>query len=90
MIPELNWASVHGHLVLMVPGPTEIPFRMLQALAQPPQVQYDIAFGEGVLEPLTLTSRHVYQTEHEGILLRGSGRMGSDGSAEAQEQFKGR
>ena len=74
MVPELNWARAHGRPTLMIPGPTEIPYPVLQALAQPPRVQYDRAFDEGVLEPLTFALRDIFQTAHDIILLPGSGR----------------
>jgi aspartate aminotransferase-like enzyme len=58
----------------MIPGPTELPVPVIQALNQPPAIQYDRSFDEGVLEPTTLALRDVFQTKHEVILMPGSGR----------------
>lgn len=69
-----NWARCHTRPVLMIPGPTELPPPVLQALNQPAAIQYDRSFDEGVLEPTTLALREVFQTRHEVILLPGSGR----------------
>jgi alanine-glyoxylate transaminase/serine-glyoxylate transaminase/serine-pyruvate transaminase len=81
MVPELNWGRAQGRPILMVPGPTEIPFRVMQVLAQPPQVQYDLRFDEDVLEPLTLALRGIFQTANEVIMLPGSGRTGLEAAA---------
>ena len=32
----LNWAQCHTRPVLMIPGPTELPFPVIQAMNQPP------------------------------------------------------
>src|SRR5436309_2524640 len=50
----INWAQCHTRPVLMIPGPTELPFPVIQAMNQPPSIQYDRSFDEGVLEPTTL------------------------------------
>src|SRR5205807_858135 len=60
--------------VLMIPGPTELPFPVIQAMNQPPSIQYDRSFDEGVLEPTTLALRDVFQTKNEVIMMPGSGR----------------
>jgi aspartate aminotransferase-like enzyme len=65
----------------MIPGPTELPYSVIQALNQPPTIQYDRRFDEGVLEPTTLALRDVFQTRHEVILLPGSGRTALEAGA---------
>ena len=70
----INWAQCHTRPVLMIPGPTELPFPVIQAMSQPPSIQYDRSFDEGVLEPTTLALRDVFQTKNEVIMMPGSGR----------------
>jgi aspartate aminotransferase-like enzyme len=69
-----NWARCHTRPVLMIPGPTELPPPVIQALNQPPAIQYDRSFDEGVLEPTTLALRDVFQTRGEVLVMPGSGR----------------
>jgi aspartate aminotransferase-like enzyme len=77
----INWAQCHTRPTLMIPGPTELPFPVIQALNQPPAIQYDRAFDEDVLEPTTLRLREVFQTKNEVILLPGSGRTALEAGA---------
>ncbi len=77
----VNWARCHTRPVLMIPGPTELPPPVIQALNQPPGIQYDRSFDEGVLEPTTLALRDVFQTRHEVILMPGSGRTALEAGA---------
>jgi aspartate aminotransferase-like enzyme len=65
----------------MIPGPTELPYPVIQALNQPPAIQYDRTFDEEVLEPTTLALRDVFQTRHEVIVLPGSGRTALEAGA---------
>jgi aspartate aminotransferase-like enzyme len=65
----------------MIPGPTELPYSVIQALNQPPSIQYDQSLDEGVLEPTTLALREVFQTRNEVILLPGSGRTALEAGA---------
>lgn len=81
MPPTLNWAKGHTRPVLMIPGPTELPYPVIQALNQPPTIQYDKSFDEQVLEPTTLGLRQVFQTRGEVILLPGSGRTALEAGA---------
>jgi aspartate aminotransferase-like enzyme len=81
MSADLNWAQCHTRPLLMIPGPTELPPPVLQALHQPPTIQYDASFDLGVLEPTTLALREVFQTRHEVILLPGSGRTALEAGA---------
>ena len=77
----LNWAIPHTRPILMIPGPTELPYPVIQAMNQPAAIQYDQSFDEGVLEPTTLALREVFQTQHEVILLPGSGRTALEAGA---------
>jgi len=77
----LNWAQVQTRPVLMIPGPTELPWPVIQAMNQPPSIQYDRGFDEGVLEPTTLALREVFQTTGEVILMPGSGRTALEAGA---------
>src|SRR5256885_16713171 len=77
----MNWAQCHTRPVLMIPGPTEIPFPVIQAMNQPPSIQYDRHFDEQVLEPTTLALREVFQTKGEVILMPGSGRTALEAGA---------
>src|SRR5437879_6861139 len=65
----------------MIPGPTELPWPVIQALNQPPTIQYDRGFDETVLEPTTLALRDVFQTKHEVLLMPGSGRTALEAGA---------
>jgi len=76
-----NWARCHTRPVLMIPGPTELPPPVIQAMNQPPAIQYDASFDEGVLEPTTLALRDVFQTRGEVLLMPGSGRTALEAGA---------
>jgi aspartate aminotransferase-like enzyme len=77
----LNWTQVQTRPVLMIPGPTELPWPVIQALNQPPTIQYDRGFDESVLEPTTLALREVFQTRNEVIIMPGSGRTALEAGA---------
>jgi aspartate aminotransferase-like enzyme len=77
----LNWSQVQTRPVLMIPGPTELPWPVIQALNQPPTIQYDRGFDEHVLEPTTLALRDVFQTRNEVIIMPGSGRTALEAGA---------
>jgi aspartate aminotransferase-like enzyme len=79
----INWAQCHTRPVLMIPGPTELPFPVIQALGQPPAIQYDRTFDEEVLEPTTFALRDIFQTRGEVILLPGSGRTALEAGAQS-------
>ena len=81
MPSTLNWTQVQTRPVLMIPGPTELPWPVIQALNQPPTIQYDRGFDENVLEPTTLALREVFQTRHEVIIMPGSGRTALEAGA---------
>ena len=77
----LNWAQCQTRPVLMIPGPTELPFPVIQAMNQPPAIQYDKSFDEVVLEPTVLALREIFQTRGEVIIMPGSGRTALEASA---------
>ncbi len=81
MSSTINWAHVQTRPTLMIPGPTELPFPVIQALNQPPAIQYDRSFDEGVLEPTTLALREVFQTQNEVLIMPGSGRTALEAGA---------
>jgi aspartate aminotransferase-like enzyme len=77
----LNWTQVQTRPILMIPGPTELPWPVIQALNQPPSIQYDRGFDETVLEPTTLALREVFQTKGEVLIMPGSGRTALEAGA---------
>src|SRR6059058_3216483 len=77
----INWTQVQTRPMLMIPGPTELPFPVIQAMNQPAAIQYDRSFDEGVLEPTTLALRDVFQTKSEVIIMPGSGRTALEAGA---------
>jgi len=79
---SIKWAAPHAREILMIPGPTEIPFPVLQAMNQPPVIQYDTSFDVNVLEPINLALKQVFQTERgEVITMPGSGKTALESSA---------
>lgn len=77
----IRWAASQTRPVLMIPGPTELPHPVMQAMNQPPAIQYDSSFDDGVLDPTMAALRTVFQTRHEVFLLPGSGRTGLEAAA---------
>src|SRR5437879_9565887 len=77
----INWTQVQPRPMLMIPGPTELPFPVIQAMNQPSAIQYDRSFDEGVLEPTTLALRNVFQTKSEVLIMPGSGRTALEAGA---------
>ena len=81
MSDTINWTQVHTRPMLMIPGPTELPWPVVQALNQPAAIQYDRGFDETVLEPTTLALREVFQTKNEVLIMPGSGRTALEAGA---------
>ncbi len=81
MSEPINWTQVHTRPMLMIPGPTELPWPVVQALNQPAAIQYDRNFDETVLEPTTLALGQVFQTKNEVLLMPGSGRTALEAGA---------
>src|SRR5438034_7749371 len=77
----VRWAQCLTRPVLMIPGPTELPPPVIQAMNQPPSIQYDKSFDEVVLEPTVLALRDVFQTRGEVIIMPGSGRTALEAAA---------
>src|SRR4029079_1495626 len=81
MEPTIRWGVPQSRATLMIPGPTELPWPVIQALNQPPSIQYDRGFDETVLEPTTLALREVFQTKGEVIIMPVSGRTALEAGA---------
>jgi alanine-glyoxylate transaminase / serine-glyoxylate transaminase / serine-pyruvate transaminase len=79
---SIKWAMPQAREILMIPGPTEIPFPVLQAMNQPPEIQYDTPFDVNVLEPINLALKQVFKTERgEVIMMPGSGKTALESSS---------
>ena len=79
---SIKWAAPQAREILMIPGPTEIPFPVLQAMNQPPVIQYDTSFDVNVLEPVNLALKQVFKTERgEVIMMPGSGKTALESSS---------
>ena len=79
---SIKWAVPQAREILMIPGPTEIPFPVIQAMNRPPVIQYDQTFDVDVLEPINLALKKVFQTERgEVITMPGSGKTALESSA---------
>ena len=82
MDSTLRWGVTQTHPILMIPGPTELPFPVVAAMNQPATIQYDMNFDVNVLEPVTLALRDIFQTSRgEVIAMPGSGRTALEASA---------
>jgi aspartate aminotransferase-like enzyme len=82
MEPSIRWSVPQTRATLMIPGPTELPWPVIQAMSQPPIVQYDQHFDVRILEPVTLGLRDVFQTaKGEVIVMPGSGRTALESAA---------
>jgi aspartate aminotransferase-like enzyme len=82
MEPSIRWGVPHTRATLMIPGPTELPWPVIQAMSQPPIIQYDQHFDVKILEPVTLALREVFQTTTgEVIVMPGSGRTALEAGA---------
>mgnify|MGYP000047007797 CR=1 FL=1 len=62
--------------LLMIPGPTEIPLRVIRAMVRASEPHYTPPVNPGLIEEVMDKLRRVYRTQGEVILLPGSGRMG--------------
>ena len=82
MEPSIRWGVPQARVTLMIPGPTELPWPVIQAMSQPPIIQYDQHFDVKILEPVTLGLREVFQTTTgEVIVMPGSGRTALESAA---------
>jgi alanine-glyoxylate transaminase/serine-glyoxylate transaminase/serine-pyruvate transaminase len=79
---SIRWGVTRTQPILMIPGPTELPFPVVQAMNQPATIQYDLNFDVNVLEPVTLALRDIFQTSRaEVIAMPGSGRTALEAAA---------
>ena len=62
--------------LLMIPGPTEIPWRVIFAMIRQSYNHHDPKFNIDVLDDTLIKMRDVYQTGNEIIAVPGSGRVG--------------
>src|SRR6185369_13612554 len=82
MDPTIRWGVPQSRAILMIPGPTELPWPVIQAMNQPPSIQYDMNFDTKILEPVTLDLRQIFQTPRgEVIAMPGSGRTALESAA---------
>ena len=81
MDATIRWGATRAQPVLMIPGPTELPFPVVQAMNEPATIQYDMNFDVNVLEPVTLALRDIFQTRGEVIAMPGSGRTALEAAA---------
>jgi aspartate aminotransferase-like enzyme len=81
MDATIRWGATRAQPVLMIPGPTELPFPVVQAMNEPATIQYDMNFDVNVLEPVTLALRDIFQTRGEVIVMPGSGRTALEAAA---------
>jgi aspartate aminotransferase-like enzyme len=63
--------------LLMIPGPTNVPKRVLDAMSQPIVNHRGPIFGE-ILEDTTAMMSEVFQTDNQSYLLTGSGTSGME------------
>jgi aspartate aminotransferase-like enzyme len=77
----IHWARGGSRPILMIPGPTELAYPVVQALNAPPSIQYDPSFDDQVLEPTLAGLRQVFQCDGELFLLPGSGRTALEAGA---------
>ena len=70
------FARGRGRSFLMIPGPTEIPWRVISAMMKPSCDHHDPAFNIGVLDSTLIRMRDLFQTQNEIIAVPGSGRVG--------------
>jgi alanine-glyoxylate transaminase/serine-glyoxylate transaminase/serine-pyruvate transaminase len=80
-VSNQHWRRGLDRAILMIPGPTEVPWRVVRAMAQPAMIQYEPPFDEEILEPACLDLRQVFQTSGEVLALPGSGRTALEAAA---------
>src|SRR5262249_49339757 len=76
-----HWRRGLDRPILMIPGPTEVPWRVIRAMAQPAMIQYEPPFDDEILEPACLDLRQIFQTSGEVIAMPGSGRTGLEAAS---------
>src|SRR5262245_60026627 len=82
MAASIQWGITQPRPILMIPGPTELPWPVIQAMNAPPTIQYDQNFDTNILEPVILGLRDVFQAAPgEVIVMPGSGRTSLEAGA---------
>jgi aspartate aminotransferase-like enzyme len=72
----LWWVSMSDNKkILMTPGPTELPWRVIRAMMRPSIAHYDPDFNIGVLDATLLELRKIFKTSNEVLAVPGSGRV---------------
>jgi aspartate aminotransferase-like enzyme len=69
MDATIRWGTTQSQPILMIPGPTELPFPVVQAMSQPATIQYDLNFDVKILEPVTLALRDIFQTKPKAVSM---------------------
>ena len=59
----------------MVPGPTELSWRVIRAMMRPSIAHYDPEFNEEVLDATLVELKNVFKTKNEVLAVPGSGRV---------------
>ena len=73
---EKIFSRAREKALLMIPGPTEIPWRVVLAMMKPSFNHHDPKFNVDVLDNTLIKLRQVFQTQNEIIAVPGSGRVG--------------
>lgn len=85
-VSPLNWAIPQTRSVLMIPGPTEIPHPVIQAMNQPPSTQYGQSLRIGTMG-ITASPLYVLPTLSAlELALRDLGARGEPGTGVAAAQ----
>ena len=66
-------------ILLMTPGPTEVPIRVLKAMMRPAIHHYDQNFMK-VFDETTQLLKKIFQTKNNVVMLCGTGRTGMEAS----------
>ncbi len=66
--------------ILMIPGPTEIPLRVIRAMMRASEAHYDPHFNVGILDETLEDLKKVFQTKNEVVAFPGSGRVALEAS----------
>lgn len=70
------FSQVREKPLLMIPGPTEVPWRVILAMMKPVCDHHDPKFNIDVLDRTLIKMRDLYQTQNDIIAVPGSGRVG--------------
>jgi len=73
---EKLFSQAREKALLMIPGPTEIPWRVIFAMMKPSYNHHDPKFNIDVLDSTLIKLRDIFQTKNEILAVPGSGRVG--------------